>query len=233
MIEKDRAWNDYRERFASVYDDANYGSWLQAAVMRKSHSLLEQGYDSQSHFPRVLEIGAGTGEHLCHIQHRFDEYIVSDLDPKALEIARERNALTASSSRILYSVQTANQLDFPDATFDRLIATHVLEHIPEPHKALWEWLRVLKTGGTLSILIPTDPGLAWRLGRTLGPRRQALAAGIAYDYIMAREHVNACHNLLAILRHFFPAGREQWWPLPIGVIDLNLFLAFNAIKSSE
>jgi phosphatidylethanolamine/phosphatidyl-N-methylethanolamine N-methyltransferase len=87
---------------------------------------------------------------------------------------------------------------------------------------------VLKDGGTLSILIPTDPGMAWRLGRHLGPRRNAIAQGIAYDYVMAREHVNSCNNLVALLRHYFPRSRESWWPLRVPSIDLNLFFAFHA-----
>jgi SAM-dependent methyltransferase len=95
--------------------------------------------------------------------------------------------------------------------------------------ALKEWFRVLKPGGVLSILIPTDPGLAWRLGRNLGPRKNAIKQGIAYDYVMAREHVNSCNNLIAILRHYFPKAEEAWWPTPIPSIDLNLFFAFHTV----
>ena len=87
---------------------------------------------------------------------------------------------------------------------------------------------MLKHGGVISILIPTDPGMAWRLGRHFGPRKNALAQGIEYDYVMAREHVNSCNNLIAILRHYFPGSKEAWWPFPIPSIDLNLFFAFHA-----
>ena len=116
-------------------------------------------------------------------------------------------------------------------TFDRTIATHVLEHIPNPHLAIKEWTRITKAGGVLSILIPTDPGLLWRLSRRLGPRRNAIKQGIAYDYIMAREHVNSCTNLLALLRHYFQNTNESWWPLSIiRSVDMNLFVALNIIK---
>ena len=232
MIEQDHAWNDYRARFASVYDDSNYSSPLQSFVMGKSHALLEQAFGMQDHFSKVLEIGAGTGEHVGHVRHGFDSYVVTDLDPAALEVAKKKHEGLAPVGSIVYQTQAAAALDFEACSFDRVIASHVLEHIPEPHKAIWEWLRVLRPGGTLSILLPSDPGIAWRVGRTLGPRRRAIGLGIAYDYVMAREHVNSCHNLRAILRHYFPGGQETWWPLPIGMIDLNLFLAFHATKSS-
>ena len=124
-------------------------------------------------------------------------------------------------------MQTGTQLPYSDNTFDRLVATHVLEHVYEPHLVLKEWSRVIKPGGVLSILIPTDPGIAWRIGRHFGPRRNAISKGIPYDYIMAREHVNSSNNLISILRHFFPKSNEVWWPFTIPSIDLNLFFAFS------
>lgn len=223
----DRAWNEYREKFADMYDNANYSSPLQSLAMRASHRLVEKAFDNHAKFSKVLEIGAGTGEHLSFVRHSFDEYVLTDLDPRTLEIAM-RKLPADHQGKVRSETQAGNSLPYQDNTFDRLIATHVLEHIYQPHLALKEWYRIVKTGGVLSILIPTDPGLAWRLGRRLGPRKNALAQGIAYDYVMAREHVNSCSNLVAILRHYFPESREAWWPLPIPSVDLNLFFAFHA-----
>jgi phosphatidylethanolamine/phosphatidyl-N-methylethanolamine N-methyltransferase len=95
-------------------------------------------------------------------------------------------------------------LSYANNSFDSLIATHVLEHMYQPQLVLQEWRRVLKNGGVLSILIPTDPGMAWRLGRHFWPRKNVIAQGITYDYVMSREHVNSCNNLIALLRHYFP-----------------------------
>lgn len=134
------------------------------------------------HFRHVLEIGAGAGEHFQFIRHSFDKYILTDLDPKVLDVARKKLA-EIHDGKIGYEIQTANGLTYSDNTFDRLVAIHVLEHIYYPHLVLKEWHRVLKHGGILSILIPTDPGLAWRLGRHFGPRRNAIKQGLAYDYI--------------------------------------------------
>lgn len=227
MFPEDKAWIDWRSRFSEVYDDSNYTSPLQAAVMRASHRLVEKPFAADAGFARVLEIGAGTGEHLAYVRHRFDDYTLTDLDPRALEVAR-RKLGDRHAGRLRFEAQPGSELAYPDGSFDRVIATHVLEHIYQPHLALKEWQRVLKPGGVLSVLVPTDPGLAWRLGKHLGPRRSAIAKGIAYDYVMAREHVNACNGLIAILRHYFPGGREGWWPLLVPSMDLNLFAAFHA-----
>jgi ubiquinone/menaquinone biosynthesis C-methylase UbiE len=226
---EDKAWTDYRERFSEVYDDSNYSSPLQAFVMRASHRLVEKNYTQDDYFGKTLEIGAGTGEHLSFVKHGFTEYTLSDLDQKTLDVAKTKIPRNLQG-KVLFEVQSGSQLSYPDNIFDRLIASHVLEHIYQPHLALKEWMRVLKPGGVLSILIPTDPGVAWRLGRHLGPRKNAIAQGIAYDYVMAREHVNACNNLIAILRHYFSQADERWWPTAIPSIDLNLFFSFHAKK---
>ena len=228
MENEDQAWLDYRQRFAGVYDQANYSSPLQAWVMRAGHRLAEKPFGPEKHFGRVLEIGAGTGEHYAFVRHAVEQYILSDSDPEALAVARRKLPET-SPDKLGFELQSAQQLSHPEQSFDRVIATHVLEHINQPHLALKEWRRVVKDGGTLTVLIPTDPGIAWRLGRRLGPRRNAIAQSIAYDYVMAREHVNSCTNLIALLRHYFPSSLEAWWPFPIPSVNLNLFFAFHAV----
>jgi ubiquinone/menaquinone biosynthesis C-methylase UbiE len=232
MINEDKAWVEYREKFADVYDESNYASPLQSAVMRASHKLTERAFDKTKHFGRVLEVGAGTGEHFPFVRHSFDQYILSDLDVGTLERAKKKLSGTFGGE-VVFDIQSGAELNYPDNSFDRVVAVHVLEHIYQPHLVLKEWRRVLKPNGVLSVLIPTDPGVAWRLGRNIGPRKRAMAQGIAYDYVMAREHVNPCNNLIALLRHYFPNAKEQWWPFPIASIDLNLFFSFNAVVKKQ
>ena len=233
IMDEDPAWLEYRARFANIYDASNYGSPLQSAVMRASHRLAEKYFHKRDYFEKVLEIGAGTGEHVSFVRHNFDQYFLTDLDVKTLEVAKGKLS-DKYSNKLLYEIQSGEELSYADNSFDRLIATHVLEHINRPDLALKEWQRVVKNGGILSILIPTDPGIAWRLGRHFGPRKIALAQGIAYDYVMAREHVNSCNNLIALLRHYFPERSEAWWPFPIPSMDLNLFFVCHVVvRKSE
>ena len=228
MSSEDKAWLDYRSRFADVYHESNYSSPLQSIVMEASHRLTEKPFQKYEHFSKVLEVGVGPGEHLSFVRHSFDQYVLTDLDAKTLAAARN-NLKGKHYGKLLFETQNGAELSYEDNSFDRLIATHVLEHIYQPHLVLKEWRRVVKNGGLLSILIPTDPGLAWRLGRNLGPKKNALAQGIDYDYVMAREHVNSCNNLIALMRHYFSEHREAWWPFPIPSIDLNLFFVCHAI----
>jgi len=226
--QEDGAWLDYRERFSRVYDGSNYSSPVQRFVMGASHRLIERDFGPERYLSTILEVGAGTGEHFPYVRHRYDRYFMTDLDPKALEVARKKLASWPGHEKIVFETQEGSQAPYADNTFDRVVAVHILEHICQPQLAIKEWARILKPGGMLSILIPTDPGIAWRLGRHLGPRKNALAQGIPYDYVMAREHVNSCNSLIALLRFYFKNPRESWWPFPVASMDLNLFFAFNA-----
>ncbi len=232
MQGEDKAWITYQEKFSEIYDDSNYAKPLRSFVMREGHKFAEKAFDNQVHFDRVLEIGAGTGEHFPFVRHNFNEYILSDMNPKVLDVAKKKLS-GVLDERLQFEMQIGSNLSYPDNSFDRVLAIHILEHIYQPHLALKEWYRVLKPGGVLTILIPTDPGIAWRLGRHLGPRKNALAQGIAYDYIMAREHVNSCNNLIAILRYYFPKAKQAWWPFAVPLLDVNLFFYFHTIKNGE
>ena len=99
----------------------------------------------------------------------------------------------------------------------------MLEHLPNPVNVLREWNRVVRPGGVISIVLPCDPGLLWRLGRHLGPRRNAQRRGLAYDYLQAAEHINSIFNLTVFIRHHFENVTESWYPARMAVPDLNLF----------
>jgi ubiquinone/menaquinone biosynthesis C-methylase UbiE len=212
----------YQNRLDATYRARNYGSSLAARMMRRGHMLLERDFDTAAAFPTVLEVGAGTGEHLPHVRHQFDEYFLTDLNP--VRLADARASLPAeTAARVTIASEDATRLKFGDASVDRLIACHILEHLPSPHLVLREWHRVVRPGGVLSILLPCDPGLLWRTGRALGPRAAAERVGIEYDYWMAREHVNSIGNLVTLIRYYFDKVHETWFPAALPSVDLNLF----------
>jgi phosphatidylethanolamine/phosphatidyl-N-methylethanolamine N-methyltransferase len=212
--------------YSESYETANYGSGLAGWVMRTSHALIERPYGADTYFDRVLEVGAGSGIHLEYVRHGYSEYWLTDSSKPMLEQATAR----AADQRIKASVEDASSLSFSDGSFDRVIACHVLEHLYRPHLVLREWDRVLKPGGVLSIVLPCDPGLAWRLGRHLGPRKQAKRNGLQYDYVMAREHVNPITNLVNFVRYYFDQRDECWWPSRLPLSDANLIYVVNAVK---
>jgi ubiquinone/menaquinone biosynthesis C-methylase UbiE len=97
---------------------------------------------------RVLELGCGPGrlwmENSARIPREWD-ITLSDFSPGMLEEAR-RNL--ASVERLFgFEVIDAQSIPFADASFDALIANHMLYHVPDRPKALSEIRRVLRPDG--------------------------------------------------------------------------------------
>jgi len=214
-------YDEYLKQWAAMYEGKNYNSGLSGYFLQKSHKWAESDWNEQKHFSQVLEVGAGTGIHINYVNHSFDKYIMTDLNPPLMDQILLNN--TKHGDKISTSVEDATKLSYADNSFDRVIAAHVLEHLPKPHEVLQEWARVLKPGGVLTLVLPCDPGVLWRIGRYAFARQNFLNAGIQYDYWMAREHVNPINNLVSFTRHFFPQVKEKWLPFGIKSIDANLF----------
>lgn len=229
-MKADPDYDEYLSKWASLYEGKNYDEGLAGYFLTKSHVWCEKAFSADDNFPRVLEVGAGTGVHLGHVRHQFDEYVMTDLNPPMLDLAARR--IAGVEGKVTTQAQDATALSYEDEMFDRVIAAHVLEHLPEPQKVLREWIRVLKPKGVLSLVLPCDPGVAWRLGRTVGARQKFVKAGIEYDYWMAREHINAINNLVSFIRYYFPSERrnEMWKPFGMPSIDLNLFYIVHIQK---
>lgn len=218
-MKADPSHEQYVQRWSELYEDLNYNSGMAGYFLKRSHYWCESRFSDADYFPRVVEVGAGSGIHIDYVRHRFDEYVMTDLNPPMLD----RIQSTGRSGRVITACEDASALSFPDASFDRLIAAHVLEHLANPHQVLREWARVVKPGGVMTLILPCDPGVGWRLGRAIGSRGKFIRAGIEYDYWMAREHINPINNLVPLLRYYFENVSEQWLPLRVPSMDLNLF----------
>lgn len=115
--------------------------------------------------------------------------------------------------------------------------SHVLEHICEPENYILKVITKLKKGGSLSISLPCDPGLLWRLGRlyqkTFHVKNKLNLSDQDYDYMIATEHVNSIFNLISILKYNFKNFFfiEQFLPFKfLKSADLNLFYNFTIVK---
>ncbi len=214
--------DDYISQWAELYQDQNYDRGLTGYFLSRSHAWAESKFGPNTRFAKVLEVGAGTGMHLQFVRHAYDEYWITDCHQPLMEKIALPGAVR-QSGKLRLAKADATQLAFADASFDRLIAAHVLEHLAQPHKVLREWARVLKPGGVISLVLPCDPGMLWRLGRYAIARNKFIKAGFDYDYWMAREHINPINNLVSLIRYYFDNVSESWLPARVPSIDLNLF----------
>ena len=103
---------------------------------------------------RVLEVGVGTGISLSH--YRPDTEVVGvDISESMLDKARDR-ARRLGPQRIRIEVGDAEDLQFADNQFDVVIAQYVVSAVPNPERALDEFVRVVRPGG--EVIITTREG---------------------------------------------------------------------------
>ena len=99
---------------------------------------------------RILEVGVGTGLNLPLYPRDCDVTGV-DISEGMLRKAEER-VRTLGMHHAKLMVMDGSRLDFPDNSFDRVIATYVISAVPDPVKTLLEMRRVCKPSGHLVIL---------------------------------------------------------------------------------
>ena len=109
----------------------------------------------------ILDMGAGAGRHAFEVYRRGAhivalDYSLADLKDVSGLFAAMTEAGEAPAGTSWATVNgDGTQLPFPDDTFDHIICSEVMEHIPDDAAAARELARVLKPGGMLAVTVPT------------------------------------------------------------------------------
>jgi ubiquinone/menaquinone biosynthesis C-methylase UbiE len=100
----------------------------------------------------VLEIGCGIATDGLEFARNGANYVGVDLTPHSIELAKERFGLFGVAGK--FEVANAEErLPFPDATFDHIYSFGVIHHSPVPERIVREIRRVLRPGGTLTVML--------------------------------------------------------------------------------
>ena len=214
------------KNLTSRYNSHAY-SGLMGFFMNQCHRQLEK-FDFPKNISKVLEVGAGNAPHYKFIKHEYDEYHI-------VETSGTIMGNYTDNPKVIAVNYDGKILPYEKEYFDRIIISHCLEHIVDPEAFLFEMMEKLKTGGVLSISLPTDPGLLFRIGRLylkiFSLRNKYKISSEKFDYMNATEHVNSIFGLSSIIKYNYKdCLKDYYLPFKIKLFDLNLFYNVHISK---
>ena len=115
---------------------------------------------------KVLDIAAGNGNVSLAAARRWCDVVATDYVPALLDRARERAA--AERLSIEFREADAEDLPFPDGSFDVVVSTFGVMFTPDQDSAAAELVRVCKRGGKIGLANWTPEGFIGQLFRTIG-----------------------------------------------------------------
>jgi ubiquinone/menaquinone biosynthesis C-methylase UbiE len=166
----------------------------------------------------ILEVGANTGEHLPFVTDTFSSYTLSDFRDTGYK---------SQDPRVFFEVVNVESMHYKTEHFDRVISTCLLHHVESPINSLIEMRRVAKRGGQISILLPCDPGLMYRVCKETRFKSKWSQIGIENSkFFHYQQHRNHYPGIRSYISEVFKADEIHVsnWPLVLSSWNLNLFL---------
>ncbi len=207
--------------------------WHEVLASRSRYGLIEKFNhqyavkNAPNSFTTTLEIGAGIGEHINYEKLtplQKSHYVALELrENMAAQIKLNHPEITTKVG------DCQEKLDFPNDYFDRVLAIHVLEHLPNLPKAIKEMHRLChKERGTFSIVIPCEGGFMYSLARKVSAQRIfEKRYKQSYRWFIEREHLNKPHEILEELAPYFTVLQKSYFPFIIPSINLNLCIGIT------
>jgi len=126
--------------------------------------LLCEAVDLQAG-ERVLDVAAGNGNATLAAARRFAAVTSTDYVPALLESGRRR--AQAEGFDVAFKVADAEDLPYPDASFNVVLSTFGVMFAPDHHQAASEMMRVCRKGGRIGLASWTPTGFLGQLFRVV------------------------------------------------------------------
>ncbi len=102
---------------------------------------------------RILEAGCGVGAQTVTLARNSPDALFTSIDISAASIAQAAKAVTSTGvNNVRFERADIFDLHFQPESFDHVFVCHVLEHLSRPGQALKALKRLLKVGGTITVI---------------------------------------------------------------------------------
>jgi len=176
---------------------------------------------------RVLDVGCGQGRHSWQAcKESACLACALDIDEENLKKAQvvlcAMDEQRETKGKWLVVKGDITNLPFPDATFDKIVCSEVLEHITDDLRGIGEMVRILKDDGILAVSVPSylQETICWKLssdyhhqpgGHIRIYKAKELEAKLKQNHldILAVRHKHALHSFYWISRCLFGMRNEK------------------------
>lgn len=221
-----------------VYKNNNYRKSTYGGISKYlyffNHYLLDLNVN-EKYNEHIVEIGGGAHQHLHYMSKKnIKTYTIIDSKVFYKDIVKLRSKFKGIRINFIdYKKINLNKLKFK---FTRLISSHTFEHFDNFETQFLNLLKIMKKDSLISIALPCDPGIMWRILQYFSYFNQRKFYGWKTfkekDLDDSRDHLVSAQNILKVLRYYFSDCKSYFFPFIIPVIEFNIFLILR-IKTAS
>lgn len=153
----------FDEKYFSThtYQNVSFAKFSQYWWSNRFFAMLARRYGRRG--SRLLEVGSGLGHLVGRLEPDFKTF---GLDLNHWAVARSKSV----AKRTALQTASAQDLPFPDGSFGVVVIKHIVEHLPDPPRAIHEIGRVLEPNGVLILATPNLDSLLkpWKGDQWIG-----------------------------------------------------------------
>ena len=144
-----------------TYADVTFAKYSMYWWSNRFNAILARRYGKRG--TRLLEIGSGLGHLVGQLEDTFETY---GMDINYWAVKQSKSVVKTSALQNA----SAQELPYKDGSFNVVIIKHIVEHLPDPEKAINEIGRVTEKGGTLILATPNLASLLkpWKGKKWIG-----------------------------------------------------------------
>jgi ubiquinone/menaquinone biosynthesis C-methylase UbiE len=182
----------------AAFHDNSFANDVRAAA-GKFYSVMITSTDRYRHLlfqkvagRRFLEYGCGTGSSAFDLARKGGDVVGIDISPVAIEMATRKAQEEHLEGRTEFVLMNAEELAFPDASFDMICGTAILHHL-DLERSYSEIARVMKPGELAVFLEPLghNPFINWYRNRTPEMRTPDEHPLLMRDIELARKYFSS------------------------------------------